>query len=705
MCLILLSVVILTMAFFTFVVQAAPNVTKTINFQGRLLSSSGAVVPDGYYNMQFKIYEGGSGTQTGNPDGSLKWTEAHINNGGTNGVRVRNGIFSVNLGSVASFGTSVNWDHDTLWLSMNVAGTASACSEFSTAPCTADGEMLPMKRINATPYAINSGQLNGKTADDFFQKTESVQEGSLKISGLLQSNTSILAPSLDTSTATELTIGAVNATSIAIGNNESTTIVNGGLAATNIDSLPVDPPEPQADTPLLTDDFSTADSNKWDYYSQHTTVTQGQLRITPNTNYEGIFSIDEYDMTSAVATVQLAQVPNIGNGPTSATFEVQNLDSNSFYITWEDGLLYFGEDVAGNHNVISTAYNATDHAWIRIRESSGTIYWETSPDSINWTVRHSKAPAIGSLESMIIGLYAGRWAAEPSPGTARFDNFSFIQIAAPPTQNNSILSIGSSNANEINIGNSQATTNIQGNINASGTISIQSSGDSAETFNVQRSDDEQLFNIDATNRQVTIGQADNNGTLLVLDTKTTSGDPAGTNGAMYYNSSAGKFRCYESGGWKDCVTPLPVSKVVQTATTSSSTTPKDVNDLAFPLAANTKYRYVFTLKYRGLGSNSATGFGITAPAGSTNSNWCVSSMSVTSSPGVKEWGSYCGTSDASSTHVVGGAGDTASDYTSNMEGYIQTGENGGDLKLRMVSGSTQTVEVSTGSFGILQIVQ
>jgi len=42
---------------------------------------------------------------------------------------------------------------------------------------------------------------------------------------------------------------------------------------------------------------------------------------------------------------------------------------------------------------------------------------------------------------------------------------------------------------------------------------------------------------------------------LVLDIKNTSGDPTGTNGAMYYNSNTGKFRCFENSAWANCITP------------------------------------------------------------------------------------------------------------------------------------------------------
>ena len=60
-------------------------------------------------------------------------------------------------------------------------------------------------------------------------------------------------------------------------------------------------------------------------------------------------------------------------------------------------------------------------------------------------------------------------------------------------------------------------------------------------------------NLTYVSGQLTIGQSDTTGSLLVLDEKTDSGDPTGTNGGMYYNSNANKFRCYQNSGWTDCI--------------------------------------------------------------------------------------------------------------------------------------------------------
>ena len=171
-----LLVAFITTLLFAHNSQAAPGINRTINFQGRLLTASGAVVPDGYYNIQFKIYQDGTGTAEDNPGGTLLWTETRINNGTQSGVQLKNGYLSVNLGSVTPFGSSVDWNQDTLWLSMNVAGNDLTCDNWDDPECAADGEMIPMKRMTASPYALNSGAREGKTADNFVQLAQGVQE-------------------------------------------------------------------------------------------------------------------------------------------------------------------------------------------------------------------------------------------------------------------------------------------------------------------------------------------------------------------------------------------------------------------------------------------------------------------------------------------------------------------------------------------------
>ncbi len=136
------------------------GINEQLNFQARLLDDTGAVVPDGFYNLRFKVYQDGDGcvvSGTSPCSGTLEWTETRVS---TDKVRVKNGYFSVYLGSVNPFGTDVDWNQDTLWLSIDVGGTASP---------SWDGEMLPFTRFSATPYAKNAKKVGGLSKDELLQ--------------------------------------------------------------------------------------------------------------------------------------------------------------------------------------------------------------------------------------------------------------------------------------------------------------------------------------------------------------------------------------------------------------------------------------------------------------------------------------------------------------------------------------------------------
>jgi hypothetical protein len=132
-----------------------------LNFQARLQTAGGAIVPDGYYNIEFKLYSASTG-------GTALWTEPYAYNSGsgscagpvgTNDCRVRvvNGYVSVYLGSHTSFPSTIPWDQQ-LYLTMNVGGTTD------TGSITYDGEMTPRLKLTAVPYAMRANsakQLQG----------------------------------------------------------------------------------------------------------------------------------------------------------------------------------------------------------------------------------------------------------------------------------------------------------------------------------------------------------------------------------------------------------------------------------------------------------------------------------------------------------------------------------------------------------------
>jgi hypothetical protein len=126
-------------------VSAATN--NTINFQARVLTAAGAVVPDGAYNVQFNLYSASSG-------GAAMWTETYLNSA-TQGIVTKNGYITTALGSITSFPGTIQWDQN-LWIGMTIRGTGS-CAFAACSPI--DAEMTPRMKVTSTPFATAAAQL------------------------------------------------------------------------------------------------------------------------------------------------------------------------------------------------------------------------------------------------------------------------------------------------------------------------------------------------------------------------------------------------------------------------------------------------------------------------------------------------------------------------------------------------------------------
>ena len=105
-------------------VQAATS--SYINFQARLLTDSGALVADGNYHIEFKIYDhiSSGGQAQGTCSGNCLWIETRDNSPTDDRVRVVNGYFSVSLGSVSAL-PSINWNQE-LFLTMRIGGSGGS---------------------------------------------------------------------------------------------------------------------------------------------------------------------------------------------------------------------------------------------------------------------------------------------------------------------------------------------------------------------------------------------------------------------------------------------------------------------------------------------------------------------------------------------------------------------------------------------------
>lgn len=167
--------------------QATTGVNPQISFQGKVVRSDSTNITDGTYNVEFKIYQDGTGTG----GGTLKWTEDRLVSS-SNGVNLSSGTFQVNLGSVTSLST-VDFNQNALWLSIQVGNTTSCTITTSfQANCGGDGEMTPYMRLTATPQALNSDKLDGIDGSGFVQLTPASQQtGTINVQGTINSATGL----------------------------------------------------------------------------------------------------------------------------------------------------------------------------------------------------------------------------------------------------------------------------------------------------------------------------------------------------------------------------------------------------------------------------------------------------------------------------------------------------------------------------------
>jgi parallel beta-helix repeat protein len=77
----------------------------------------------------------------------------------------------------------------------------------------------------------------------------------------------------------------------------------------------------------------------------------------------------------------------------------------------------------------------------------------------------------------------------------------------------------------------------------------------ANAFKVQNASSVAALTVDTSGNAIQIGSSSTDGTAIyfALDSYNNGTDPAGVNGAMYYNTNTSKFRCYQAGAWADCI--------------------------------------------------------------------------------------------------------------------------------------------------------
>lgn len=152
--------------------------------------------------------------------------------------------------------------------------------------------------------------------------------------------------------------------------------------------------------------------------------------------YAGYYSARNYSIQDSQITVQ---VPGIGsaNGATGQAWAALTVTSQVDGTTFEIFFDYFNGNLVLRDNVgyfdatpttISLASLAGLFYYIRLREASGTMYWETSPDGFTWTQRRTLATH-GFMRHGSLGITMQGYR---DSGTADFTYFNDFNILPQP---------------------------------------------------------------------------------------------------------------------------------------------------------------------------------------------------------------------------------------------------------------------------------
>lgn len=191
----------------------------------------------------------------------------------------------------------------------------------------------------------------------------------------------------------------------------------------------------KAPTATLTDDWASGSINasKWlNWGGSQVGVTGGELTLTSQTG-GGYFGIDSdvsgkvYNMTNSSVVNKLVSAGN----QSLDSWEVYPLyvypegdNSYQYYFNISGNTLKAYKKVDGTSTQLaSTSYNAANHKWFRIREASGTTYFDTSADGGTWSNFASTGNEFEAL-AVGVGVMIGTWDTEASTTTAKFDNFN-----------------------------------------------------------------------------------------------------------------------------------------------------------------------------------------------------------------------------------------------------------------------------------------
>jgi hypothetical protein len=210
---------------------------------------------------------------------------------------------------------------------------------------------------------------------------------------------------------------------------------------------------PAAKAETFTDDFADGIGSHWNNNGGSPTVVDGAMSQTVSTSWTASWTPNDgwsppmaapLDLTDSHVFAQVG-LPAVGSAGGQWRFNLLNnipLDSVAIFMDSSDKIQGY---VKKSNSTVFTGtagptYNPTTHAWLRIREASGTVYFDHSADGVTWTNFDSTTHTV-DLTNVFIEFGAQM----PSgTDTMTVDNVNVAGSSGTPGTASGSLSLGAS---------------------------------------------------------------------------------------------------------------------------------------------------------------------------------------------------------------------------------------------------------------------
>jgi hypothetical protein len=151
----------------------------------------------------------------------------------------------------------------------------------------------------------------------------------------------------------------------------------------------------------------------------------GYAQLWPGSNRAdecAFVSSTGYDLRGSAVYTWALQVTRESSSACYTYLALASPDRNALNIGESGGNITASHVIGGTTTTLaSIPYNGATHAWWQIREANGHVFYETSPDGVNWTMLAMETDPF-ALAPLSIAVGAGTSTSTSNPGQAHFNN-------------------------------------------------------------------------------------------------------------------------------------------------------------------------------------------------------------------------------------------------------------------------------------------